>query len=206
MAQEDLNRLAADISTIQQAMKLDKPYCAEDIPLMFALAFGGLLAIPLVHYSSWDHRLCMLLSFVPLGVCYSQQYVRRHRNQAGRPAVWREMKLSLLGAVVATPIAFGWLYWNGKIGVDSPGARSSALFFIGAALTTLGAIDRNRRSYIVGGMSLTAFGLAYPWLSHEQVAIAAAVALTVTGLGAACVIWWQLQRDTANELRSEEVE
>jgi hypothetical protein len=185
-------------------MKLDKPYCAEDIPLMLALAFGGLLAIRLLYFTSWDHRLCMLLALVSLGICYFPQYTQRQRNQANRPALWQEMKLGLLVAALIAPIAFGWLYWIGRMSIDSPGASGSVLFFIGAALTIFGAIDRNRRSYIVAGMSLTGFGLAYPWLSLDQVAIGGAIGLIVMGLGGAGVIWWQLKRDAADDLGSDQ--
>lgn len=203
MAQQDIDRLTADVSTIQNAMKLDKPYAMADIPMMLMVAFCGLLAIPLVCFTSWNHSLCFLLASAPGTILYCRQYSERKRNQAARPALWQEMKLGLLVGAFIAPVAFGWEFWIRSNGVDSPSARGSVLFFAGAGLVIFGAIDKNRRSYIVGGLSVAVLGLVYPWLSGMQVAIGGAIVLMVTGLGGAAVIWWQLQRDASDEVESE---
>lgn len=199
MAQQDIDRLTADVSIIQNAMKLDKPYAAADIPLMLMVALCGLLAIPLVYFTHWSHSLCFILAFVPGSIFYYRQYIERKQNRAARPALWQEMKLGLLVAAFIAPIAFGWLYWVQKTGIDSLSTRGSVLFFAGAGLVIFGAIDKNRRSYIPGGISAAGLGLAFPWLSGVQVAIGGAIALIATGLGSAGVIWWQLQRDAIEE-------
>lgn len=48
MPAEELKRLKDDLSMMRQAMKLDKPYDAADIPVGLLLALGGLVAIPLL--------------------------------------------------------------------------------------------------------------------------------------------------------------
>lgn len=203
MAQQDIDRLTADLSTIQNAMRLDKPYTTSDIPMMLMVALCGLLVIPLLHFTSWNHSLCFLLAFVPGAIFYCRQYVERKRNRAARPALWQEMKLGLLVAAFIAPIAFGWLYWIRKNGFDSLSTRGSVLFFAGAGLVIFGAIDKNRRSYIPGGISAAVLGLAFPWLSGVQVAIGGAIALIATGVCSAAIIWWQLQRDASDEVESE---
>ena len=48
MAAEELKRLKDDLSMMRQAMKLDKPYDAAEIPVLLLFAVGGAVAIPLL--------------------------------------------------------------------------------------------------------------------------------------------------------------
>ena len=65
MAAEELKRLKDDLSMMRQAMKLDKPYDAADIPVLLLFALGGAVAIPLLWWQVWQPRLCLAVAVVP---------------------------------------------------------------------------------------------------------------------------------------------
>jgi len=203
MAHEDVDRLTADLSTIRQAMQFDKPYAARDVQLMLLMALGGFLSIPLVEFTQWNNRVCLLLALTPLIVQYCRTSAQRRKNCAVRPRLWQEMWHSLVAAVIMVPLVIGWLVWNHIAGVPRLHAGGSAVFFIGAGLAVIGTIDANRRSYLAASIGMLAYGLAIPLLSPQQVPLGGAIVLIVSGLGGAGVICWQLKRDTAESPGNE---
>ncbi|MCH8331922.1 MAG: hypothetical protein IH946_11200, partial [Bacteroidetes bacterium] len=96
-----------------------------------------------------------------------------------------------------------WSRFIGSIDIHSAGA--STIFFVGIGLGYIGIVDFNRRRYLAGSVTLMAFGLAMPSLTHHQMVLSGTAALIVACFGEAAIVLWQLKHDRGNSAGTEEI-
>ncbi|MCG8450426.1 MAG: hypothetical protein MI725_12730 [Pirellulales bacterium] len=199
MSSDELKQVSSDLSTIRQAMRLDKRYAWDDVLVELTGALGGLLAILLLVFTQLDKRVAITLGLVPTIFCYYRYSVLRKRNQAQKPALWKEVKITLQALAIVMPFVIGWLAWRRFTFESSewPGAGAPALFFVGVGLAYLGIVDRDRRNYLAASLTLIVWSLITPLLTRDQFPVSGAVALIVASLGSASIVCWQLKCDGA---------
>lgn len=197
MSSSDLDRVAADVSTIRQAMRLDKPYTRDDVKLDLVTSLTGVLALLLVTYSPLEAKPAFLLSLLPGAAYFIRFTAQQRRRRATHPSPWKEEKLTFHALFIAMPLVLGWLAWSRLVGnVDVNSAGAAAVYFVGVALGVLGVLDPNRRRYLAGSAVLLAFGLALPSLTPHQVILGGAWALVAGGLLSAAITAIQLRGET----------
>lgn len=207
MPSNELERLTSDLSTIRNAMRLDKPYAWDDVLMELLTALGGLLAILLIVFTPLDNRVAFMLGVAPAIIYYYRFSVQRRRDQADRPGLWQEVKVTLQATAIVLPLVIGWLIWSRVTeSIDRPSAGAAVLFFVGVGLAYVGVFDSNRRKYLAGSVALMAYGLIYPFLTPHQGALCGASALIVGGLGGAAIIRWQLKRDRTSLMGTEAIQ
>lgn len=199
MPPTEIERVSADLQTIRSAMGLDKTYAQDDVTRELVTAFSGVLVVLLLMFTQWDNRLAFAVGLLPGIVYYLRFTAQRRTDRADRPSLWQEEKATLQALAVVMPLLIGWLAWS-RVGgpIDLKSAGAAALFFFGVGLAYVGIVDVNRRRYLPASVALIAFGLAFPALTSDQLALCAAAALIAGGLGAAAILQWQLNRDRAN--------
>lgn len=207
MPTNELKRLTSDLSTIQQAMRLDKRYAWDDVLGELVTALGGLLAMLLLVFTPLDQRIAFTLGIVPVILYGCWSSAQRWKNKANRPSLWLEDKVMFQALAIVMPLMISWLAWR-RITVEStewPGAGAPAIFFFGVGLTYVGIIDSNRRRFLAGSVTLMVWSLAMPSLTSHQFSISCAVVLVVASLGQAAIILWQLKRDRVISAGTEEI-
>ena len=196
MSTNELERVSSDLTTIRQAMRLDKGYAWDDVTREFVTAGCGLLSCLLMVFSELNYRVAFVLGMVPMLVYYYFFMAKRRKSQAERPNLWFEEKLVLKALAIVMPFLIGWLAWSKLSGIiDLRSAGASTVFFMGIGLGYVALVDINRRRYLAGSLTLMAFGLAIPSLTQHQTAVGVAASLIVASLGEAAIIMWQLKHD-----------
>ena len=204
MSHENIQRLKNDLTTIRQVMRLDKPYDAADIPALMMFGVGGMVAIPLLLFTTWNQQLTFILTLIPGLIVYARRYLTAKRNKVERPALWKEYRVSLVAVIFAMPLTAVWVWWSqSQFGTTREAAGAAVLFCVGAFVAGVGALDSNRRSYLPGGVCLILFALAFAWLTPRQIAPAGAAVLACAMFSTAAFIWWQtrdhVRRNSGNE-------
>jgi len=200
---DDIQRLQDDLSTMRQAMRLDKPYAAADFGALLLFGFGGLATIALLTFTTWNPRLCFLVPLVPGLIAYARRYSATRRVQAARPVLWQEYKLSAIAALVAIPASAGWITWSQRFGATREAAGSTIVFCIGVVMLGIGALDSKRRIYLVGGAGMIAFGMAVLCLGPRQMAVAGAAMIAVVCLAGAAFTRWKTRLEWNESGESE---
>ena len=198
MSETDLDRVREDLITMREAGKFDKPYAAEDVPLLIFMSISG-LAGSLAAWQFSFNRFAVLASVSPFVLCFLWLAWKRQRNRSSRPGLWRETRNSLLALIVLVPLTIAWMKWEQFSGIPRQSVGAAAVFFVGVGCIVVSVIDRDRIAYIVSGIVLLAFGLAIPLLEPKQIAIAGGLAIFATGAGAALIISLQLRTNQSDE-------
>ena len=206
MQSNELEQVTSDLSTIRQAMRLDKAYAMDDVTRALVIALSSLLAFLLLMFTQWNNLVIFNLSLVPWMLYYFRTATQRHRGQAERPGLWLEDKLMLKALAVIMPFLIGWLAWSRFTGsIDIKSAGASVVFFVGVVVGYIGIVDFNRRRYLADSIVAMAFGLAIPSLTHHQTLLSGTAALMVGGVGEAAIVLWQLKHDRGSSTGAKEI-
>ena len=205
MANEDLKRLKDDLSTMRQAMKLDKPYDEGEILPLLLVGLGALIALPLVEFTSWDRRLILLSALLPGFLASLRRYVQVREKQPERTELLKEYKLGGMAAVTFVPAVIGFLWWSQRNGISREAAGAAIIFCIGAVLTGIGFLDTARRNYLIGGVAMIAFGVLIPVLTPQRIATVGVGVLACVCLLTAAFLWRQTRLDAKPPVESETV-
>lgn len=196
MPSSELDRVAVDLSSMREAMRLGKPYTWDDVNRDLVTALCGLLAMLLILFSPLSNKMAFMLGLLP-GLLYYLRFTAQQRSRrAATPSPWKEEKLTLQAMGVVLPLVIAWLLWSrlgGPIDIKSAGA--AAVYFVGVGLGVLGVIDPNRRRYLAGSAVLLAYGMATPSLTLQQMCLGGALALVAHGLLSAGITFLQLKFD-----------
>lgn len=194
MPASELDRVAADVSAIREAMRLEKPYTRDDVKLDLVTSLTGLLALLMILFSPFEAKPAFLLALLP-GLPFFLRYTaQRRRRRATHPSPWKEEKLTFQALAIAMPLILGWLAWSRLVGnVDANSAGAAAIYFVGVALGVVGILDPNRRRHLAGSAVLLVFGLALPSLTPHQIILGGAWALLAGGLLSAAITAIQLR-------------
>ncbi len=197
MPSRELERVAADLSSIRDAMRLGKPYTWNDVNRDLVIAFCGLLAMLLMLFSPLGNKLAFTLGLLP-GVIYClHTSAQLHGRRGTQPSPWKEERLTLQALGIAVPLVVVWLLWSRVVGtIDIQSAGAGTLYFFGVGLGVLGIIDPHRRRYLAGSPVLLAYGLATPSLTPQQMVLGAALALLASSLLSAGITVFQLRFDS----------
>ncbi len=198
MSQADLNRVREDLATIQHAARLELPFGKEDVRTSLWSAVCGLFITLWAVFGPWEYRWVVLVPLVAAVVMTIRARAEAQRLQTRQPVRWREHRLSGKAALVAAPVAIGYLYWERWIGMPREFTGAASVFFCGLGALVFSVLDR-RRLYYAGGAILMAFGAAIPHCSPQQVIIAGGLCWTVGGLVVAGIQTWQLQQVDGTE-------
>ncbi len=198
MSQANLNRVREDLATIQHAARLELPFGKEDVRTSLWSAVCGLFITLWAVFGPWEYRWVVLLPLVAAVVMTIRATAEARRLQTRQPVRWREHRLSGKAALVAAPVAIGYLYWERWIGMPREFTGAASVFFCGLGTLVFSVLDR-RRLYYAGGAILMAFGAAIPHCSPQQVIIAGGLCWTVGGLVVAGIQTWQLQQVDGTE-------
>jgi hypothetical protein len=197
MPSNELERVASDLSSIRDAMRLGKPYTWDDVNRDLVGAFCGLLAMLLILFSPLGNKLAFTLGLLPGIVYYLRFSAQQHGRRAAHPSPWKEERLTLQALGIAVPLVVVWLLWSRIVGsIDIRSASAGALYFVGVGLGVLGVIDPHRRRYLAGSVVLLAYGLATPSLPPQQMVLGAAWALVAGSLLSAGITVFQLRFDS----------
>ena len=196
MDTEELKRLKDDLSTMRQAMKLDKPYDAADIPVCLLVALGGLVAIALFWWQVWQPRSVLVVAMAPAVGWYIWRHSLAKKNQAERPNLWTEYRWSMFVAVGVAIAAPAWIWWCRRQGITHQAAGAGIIFCMGLVALGIGLMVPSRRSYLFGAVSVIVFAFAYPSMSQATMPFAGATLLIVMGFGTAAILWWQTRGDS----------
>ena len=194
--EDRVKQLEDDLGTIRQAMRCDKPYARDDLPLCFLLALAGPIAFLLVQYTAIEQMWCFIIAFLPALLLFAKKYFERREQRAVRPALFREMKLSLIALGIGLPLMLIWIQFAARFGIPSIAVRASLAVFVGATLFLIGVLDELRRVYLIVGVLIAGLGfagVAFP----NHLPIICAILVTVSGLSSAIFIYWRLRRDEA---------
>ena len=203
VADDQIKRLQRDLSTMRQAIRLDKPYDEGDIRCMLLLGLGALIAVPILEFSLWDQRLVLVLATTPGLVGYTRRYFVARRNQSNRRSLWTEYRLSAIGAVCIGVATVAWIWWSRQFGATRETAGAGIMYCLGFAGLAIGALDKDRRVYLLGGLGLIPFAMAVPWLEPRRIATFGAALIAILLPLAAAMIWWQIRRETDDTDRPE---
>jgi len=199
----EIQRLQDDLSTMRQAIRLDKAYDKGDIAATLLLGLGALIAMPIFEFTSWNRRLVLAVALTPGLLAFSLRYATTRRIRAERPQLWNEYKLSVISAICVIPTAVGWMWWSEQFGTARQAAGSAIVFCIGVVLAGVGVLDSNRRTYLFGGVPMIAFGLAIPWLTPHRIGTVGLGVIVFALLSTAAFIWWQTRFQAASQDGSE---
>lgn len=205
MAHEDINRLKEDLSTIRQALKLDKPYDAKDIPSALLVGAGALVALPLVEFTSWNRQLILILALLPGIVAYWRRYVEVQKAPPERTELRKEFKIAGLAVVTVIPGAISFLWWHQWNGISTVAAGSAILFCMGMVWLGIGLLDATRRSYLIGSVFTIAYAVLLPMLTPQRIATVGVGVLALVCLLTAAFIWRQTRLDAKSHDGSEPV-
>lgn len=205
MPNEDIKRLKDDLSTMRQAMKLDKPFDEGEVVPLLLMGLGALVALPLVEFTPWDRRLILLSALLPGFLASLRRYVQVRENQPERTELRKEYKLGGMAAVTFVPAVIGFLWWSQRNGISREAAGAAIIFCIGAVLTGIGFLDTARRNYLIGGVAMIAFGVLIPLLTPQRIATVGVGMLAVVSLLTAAFVWWQSRLDAKSPDGSEPV-
>ena len=205
MPNEDIKRLKDDLSTMRQALKLDKPYDAKDIPSALLIGFGALIALPLVEFTAWDRQMILLFALLPGLVALLLRYAEVRRTPPERTELRKELKIGGLAAVAGVPAAFGFLWWCEWNGISREAAGAAIIFCIGVVMTAIGVLDTSRRSYLICGAGAIAYGMLIPVLTSHRIATVGAGVLAFVCLLTAAFLWRQTRLDAKSPDESETV-
>lgn len=205
MPNEDIKRLKDDLSTMRQALKLDKPYDAKDIPSAVLVGLGALIALPLVEFTAWDRQLILLFALLPGLVSLLLRYAEVRKTPPERTELRKEFKIGGFAAVAGLPAAIGFLWWSQQNGIGREGAGAAIIFCIGVVTTAIGVLDTSRRSYLICGAGAIVYGMLIPVLTSHRIATVGSGVLALIGLLTAAFLWRQTRLDSKSPEGSETV-
>ena len=193
MSQTNLNRLRDDLETVKRAAGVDRPFGREDIRAALWCAACGVLVSVWALLGPWEYRWVVAVPLALAALGGISAYWRAHRERGAEPVRWREHRLSGTAALVAVPLAIGYMQWERQIGVPREFVGAASVFFLGVGLLIFAVLDRQRRPYAGGAIPLMAFAGAIPLCSPAQVVIAGGLCWAVGGLATAGFQAWQLR-------------
>ncbi len=205
MANEDLKRLKDDLSTMRQAMKLDKPYDEGEVVPLLLVGLGALIALPLVEFTSWNRQLILMPALLPGFLASLRRYVQVREKQPERTELRKEYQLGGMAALTFVPAAIGFLWWSQRNGISREAAGAAIIFCIGTVLTGIGFLGTDRRNYLLGGVAMIVFGVLIPLLTPQRIATVGVGMLAVVSLLMAAIVWRQTRLDTTSLDGSETV-
>lgn len=203
MSNEDINRLKDDLSTMRQALKLDKPYDAKDIPSALLVGAGALVALPLIEFTTWNRQLILILALLPGAWAYLCRYLEVRKAPLERTELRKEFKIAAYAVVTVIPGAFGFLRWHEWNGISTEAAGSAIFFCMGMVWLGIGLLDASRRSYLIGSVFVTAYAVLLPVLTPQRIATVGVGILASVCFLTAAFLWWQTRLDAGSSDRSE---
>lgn len=205
MPNEEIKRLKDDLSTMRQAMKLDKPYDKGDVSTLLLIGLGALIALLLVEFTSWNRLLILIPALLPGFLAYLRRCVQVQEKQPERTELRKEYKLGGIAAVAFVPAAIGFLWWSQRNGISREAVGAAIIFCIGVVLTGIGFLDTSRRNYLMGGVAMLAYGVLIPMLTPQRIATVGIGMLAVVSLLMAAIVWRQTRLDAKSPDGSETV-
>lgn len=196
MPNEDIQRLKDDLSTMRQAMKLDKPYDARDIPSALLIGVGALIALPLIEFTAWDRQLILIFALLPGLAALLLRYAEVRKTPPERTELRKELKIGGLTAVTVLPAVIGFLWWGHQNGLSREACGAGIIFCIGVVMTGIGVLDSGRRSYLISGVGMIAFGVLIPVLTPQRIATVGTGVMAFICLLTAAYYWWQTRLDS----------
>jgi hypothetical protein len=197
MNHESIDRIRGDLATLKQAAGLDLPFGRQDVITNLWVAACGVLLGGWSALAPWDYRgfVYVPLVLMILGAAWSAR--KAHQNRGTCPSAWREHRIGIWGALIATPLVGLYLFWQRSLGMPRGAGGGAGLFFVGLALLIFALFDRRRLYYVAGAIPMMAWGIAVPMLPSHQVLVAGGICMLVGGLGAAAIQSVQLRRAKA---------
>lgn len=199
MSNDSLNRVREDMHTIRHAIGCDLPFGRADVHASLWLVPCGLLTFLCAWLAPWEY---WRLVFIPLALTIAGWWwcaYAAHRDRGQRPSVWREQKLTMLGAPILLLIVTAYMLWERYLGMPRQLVGAAAVFAVGTGMLLVSLCDRRRRYWLGSALPLMAYGVAIPLLRPSEVIMAAGIVLAAAGLATAMIQIRQLRNQVVPE-------
>ena len=193
MSKAELERVRADLATMQEAAGVGLPFGRSDAWIGVVIAACGGLMAAWAAWVPWEHRWGVVAPVLFFTAAYAALGRHVGRRKGREPVRWREFRLTLVAMAVIGPLAVGYMFWEDHLGVPRGIAGAAAVFFVSLGGLMIGIADPSRRHYIGSALPGMALGVAFPLLSARGATVAAGLCLAATGLLTSAVQAWLLR-------------
>jgi len=186
-AQNDIERIKADLDAIQQAAGLTPPFGREEIRANLVFAAAGAVALiwallPTGLPAQWGAVPLILVC-----VGYVTWMRTKYRRSSGRsPTRRREYTAEIVGMFVVAALALVYRFWAERLGISTAIMGGAMLFVLGMAMLVPVLRDRNRLPDLGVAVPLIACGLAIPLCPISPWVLLGAT-FTICGLATAAI-------------------